>query len=81
MNPIKFHWNINADTNRSELSFLDVPATLNITGSPPEPASAVDSAGSFGNDMDNVTAVMGIIGALSVVLSILSAGAPSGPII
>jgi hypothetical protein len=79
--PLLDHWNINADTNRSDLSFLNDFVGLDISGNPPEPADAVDQAGTLGNDMNGVTAVMGIVGTMSVALSVVSAGAPSGPIV
>ena len=79
--PILSHWNINANTNRSELSFIQNPATILLNASPPEPAKAVETAGELGSDMDVASKVMGIIASFSMALSVASGGAPSGPII
>jgi hypothetical protein len=79
--PILQHWNINPSTNKSELSFIKTPATIDLSANAPEPAKSVESAGAFGGNMESVTAVMGVIGTVSMVLSIISAGAPSGPIV
>jgi hypothetical protein len=42
VSPIQKHWRINDITNLSQLSILDQPVTMSISGSPPEPAAAVD---------------------------------------
>jgi hypothetical protein len=79
--PLNNHWVINPITNRSELSFENQIEEISISGDSPEKASNVDNAGSMGENMDSISGAMSIIGAFSIALSVVSAGAPSGPIV
>ena len=47
----------------------------------PEDANQILNAEELGNNMDSIGAAMEIIGILSIILTLVSAGAPSGPII
>jgi hypothetical protein len=79
--PLLPHWIIDTPTNSSLLSFFDTPAEMTISGSVPDSPKAVLAAGNLGGNMDTINGALSIIGLFSVAISIVSAGAPSGPII
>lgn len=56
-------------------------AELQIYSMEPEDSSELKNAERLGDSMDTVGAAMEIIGVVSIFMSLISVGAPSGPII
>jgi hypothetical protein len=79
--PALSHWVIKESTNSSQLSFFDTPAEMTISGSVPDSPKAVVAAENLGGNMDTINGALSLIGLFSVAISLVSAGAPSGPII
>lgn len=72
---------MNLALNRSRLSFLNRTSFILVSGNPPEAPKDIERADNFATGMKKTTSVMGAIAGLSLILSLASGGAPSGPII
>jgi len=81
ISPLRSHWKINDFRNISKLSFLNKSSSVEIQTKLPVDHKKLDDSGKNGERLDQVSAAMGIIGTISLVISFLSVSAPSGPII
>lgn len=77
--PVKLHWREPPLDNR--LSFRSNETILQIFSMKPEDSSQLKNAENLGKSMDTVGSAMEIIGVVSIFMSLVSVGAPSGPII
>lgn len=77
----KVLWDADPLTQLPLLNFLEVPAESTVSALSPEPEDLVESSDSMGDQMDGSSSIIGMVGSLSLVLTLANAGVPNGPVV
>lgn len=82
LEPTQLHWRIDPVTGVSHLSVRETePSILLDSVKVPISKETIEKTASLGSTTENFQKVMGIVGSISLVMTLFSAGVPAGPVI